>query len=146
MIAMSNNKAAGSSERDSADWNGAWTTICRLAAARHVALQEIKLDQSATLEPSDLSSAGDTLIMTNAAAKPDYAGHKSQLDRAIAEIEEASVALKSVEPRLEAWHPDTAVVGEPRKQRSVWVFIGTIWFSIALMVAGAIGAIGYLLG
>jgi hypothetical protein len=70
---------------------------------------------------------------------------QGQLERAIAEIEQASAALKSAEPALEAWLPDAAPRSEPRKPRSVWILIGTIWLSMLVVVAGVIGAIAYFL-
>ena len=70
---------------------------------------------------------------------------QGQLERAIAEIAQASAALKSAEPALQAWLSDAAPSSAPRKQRSVWILIGTIWLSMLLVVAGVIGAIAYFL-
>lgn len=145
MIIMSNNKLLRRPPRDSAEWNNAWTTVSRLAAARQIALHDMRPNHRATsvLHPitdslNDADAATGSWTKTN----PNDQG---QLKRAIAEIEQASAALKSVEPALEAWHPDAAPCSESRKQRSVWILIGTIWFSMLLVVAGVIGAIAYLL-
>jgi len=144
MTNMSNNKIAGSSVRDSAEWNGAWATVSRLAAARQVALREF------TSAPA---AAPDQSPMVDGPHDPDGAPINSsrtidqgQLENAIAEIEEASAALKSAEPALEAWQPEIGGdSSETRRPRSVWVLIGTIWLTMAAAIAGVIGAIGYLL-
>jgi hypothetical protein len=70
---------------------------------------------------------------------------QNQLERAIGEIEQASAALKNAAPALEAWIPDVTPSGEPRKPRSVWILIGTIWLAMLLIVGGVIGAIAYFL-
>jgi hypothetical protein len=142
---MSKNTLLDSPARDSAEWNYAWVTVSRLAAARQIALHDMRLDHPATpvLHPmtdslNDAGSAKSSLAQSN----PIDHG---QIARAIAEIEQASAVLKSAEPTLEAWSPDTAPSVEPRKQRSVWFLIGTIWLSMLLVVAGVIGAIAYFL-
>ena len=142
---MSNNKPADSSGRDSADWNGAWATICRLAEARQVAL-EMRHDPVPTFETANINPVSDTLPQPAAVAVPAAANRESQRDRAIAEIEQASATLKAVEPALEPWQPGAVAAGEAHKLHSVWIFIGTTWLSIVLVVAGAIGAIGYFFG
>jgi hypothetical protein len=145
-LTMSNNKPADSPGRDSADWNGAWATICRLAAARQVALHEMKLDPLPIFETANINPVSDTLTQPTVAAMPVAANRESQRDRAIAEIEQASATLKAVEPALEPWQPGAVAAGEVFKPHSVWVFIGTTWLSIVLVMAGAIGAIGYFFG
>ena len=144
MVVMSKNKLLGLPARDSAEWNNAWATICRLAAARQVALHDTRLGHPATsVHPmTDIFDAADTApgsrTRTNAI-------DQGQLERAIAEIAQASAALKSAEPALQAWLSDAAPSSAPHKQRSVWILIGTIWLSMLLVVAGVIGAIAYFL-
>jgi hypothetical protein len=145
MIVMSKNKLLRSPARDSAEWNNAWATVSRLAEARQIALHDMRLDHPTTsvLHPmtdrlNDADSAAGSWTKTN----PNDQG---QLERAIAEIEQASAALKSAEPALEVLLPDAALSSEPRKQRSVWILIGTIWLSMLLVIAGVIGAIAYFL-
>jgi hypothetical protein len=143
MIVMSKNKLLRSPARDSAEWNNAWTTVSRLAAARQIALHDMRLDHPAT---SVLHPMTDSLNDANSTAGPwtkSNPNGQCQLERAITEIEQASAALKSAEPALEAWLPDAAPRSEPRKPRSVWILIGTIWLSMLLVVAGVIGAIAY---
>ena len=142
---MSKNKLLRSPARDSAEWNNAWATVSRLAEARQIALHDMRLDHpsASVLHPmtdrlNDAVSAAGSWTKTN----PNDQG---QLERAIAEIEQASTALKSAEPALEVLLPDAAPSSEPRKPRSVWILIGTIWLSMLLVVAGVIGAIAYFL-
>src|SRR5437667_11345106 len=145
MIVMSKNKLLALPARDSAEWTNAWENICRLAAARQVALHDIRLGHPATsvLHPmteifNDADSAAGSRTRTNQI-------DQGQIERAIAEIAQASAALKKAEPALQAWLPDAAPSSEPRKQRSVWILIGTIWLSMLLVVVGVIGAIAYFL-
>jgi hypothetical protein len=142
---MSKNKVLSLPARDSTEWNNAWATVSRLAAARQTALNDMKRDHPVpsvlhpkTDRPSNVDSAAGTLTRINST-------DEGQIERAIAEIEQACAALKNAEPALELWVPDTALVSEPRKQHSVWILIGTIWLSMLLVVAGAIGAIAYFL-
>ena len=65
---------------------------------------------------------------------------------AVAEIEQASAMLQRSEPALEAGIPSSPVRIERRNYWSVWILIGAIWMSAALVVASATGAILYLLG
>jgi hypothetical protein len=141
---MQSNNPAESPARDSSEWNRAWTTISRLAAARQVALRQ--------LAPAPAAAGSQRAIAAmqvhdgaSANSNPSRLIDQGQLDSAIAEIEEASAALKSAEPALQAWSPDAAIApSEARKPRSVWVLIGTIWIAMALVAAGIVGAIGYL--
>jgi hypothetical protein len=140
---MSNNKIAGSPVRDSAEWNGAWATVSRLAAARQVALRELTAAPAAAPDQGPL--VGGPHDPDEASANSYRSIDQGQLETAIAEIEEASAALKSAEPALEAWQPETGALSETRRPRSVWVVIATIWLTMAAAIAGVIGAIGYLL-
>lgn len=146
---MSNNDVLGRPSRDTAEWNSAWEVVRRLAAARRTALHGLK--ESA---PSDGRAGGAD--MASAPVLPDYVpsagSDPSQYARAIAEIEQASAALRRAEPALEAWMPETSappdglVQSEPRHPRSVWFLVGGIWISTVLVVASAIGATLFLLG
>ena len=143
--AMPNNKTASAPARDSSEWNNAWATVCRLASARQVALQEISPDHPATSFSYPMTETVNAVDTAPRSANQTFTIDQGQLDRAIAEIEEACAVLKSAEPALEAWRPDAAPPSVPRKQRSVWLLIGTIWLSIVLVVAGVIAVIGYFL-
>jgi hypothetical protein len=76
-----------------------------------------------------------------------------QLARDLAEIERASAALRRAEPALEKWADQPAGGGSDEapaatlpKPRPVWLFIGLLWLSTALVTAGAVAAIARLAG
>jgi hypothetical protein len=76
-----------------------------------------------------------------------------QFERDIAAIERASAALRKAEPALETWSEPSgeAWIGDPppaakRKPRPVWLLIGVLWLSTALVTAGAVAAITRLAG
>jgi hypothetical protein len=76
-----------------------------------------------------------------------------QLARDHAEIERASAALRKAEPALETWADspagnsgDEAPAAALPKPRPVWLFIGLLWLSTALVTAGAVAAIARLAG
>src|SRR5438552_16615323 len=128
---MSNNDTIGSTRRDGSDWTDAWEAVRRLAEARRIALDDIE---------AGVSIRG---AVTGALAKPLASFEQDQLNRDIAEIEKASAALRRVEPALQAWAAETPE-HEPRRPRSVWILVGTIWISTVLVTGSAIGAILYL--
>jgi len=142
---MSKNKMGSAPARDSSEWNKAWATVCQLAAARHVTLQGIGYDQPKAPISNFVTEDVYATDLAPRSANPTYTINQRELDRAIADIEEACAALKSAEPALETWRPDPAPPSEPRKSRSVWLLVGTIWLSIVLVVAGVIATIGYFL-
>jgi hypothetical protein len=70
---------------------------------------------------------------------------RDQLARDLAEIEAASAALRKAEPGLESW----TKIEEPAiapKPRSVWLLVGALWLSTALVIAIAVVAIANLTG
>ncbi len=67
---------------------------------------------------------------------------REQLARDIAEIERASAALRKAEPALETWRTPPAAI---RKPHSVWLIVGTLWISTALVTLGAAVAISRLM-
>jgi hypothetical protein len=76
-----------------------------------------------------------------------------QFARDIAAIERATAALRRAEPALETWDEAGAErrAEEPaafsiRKTRPVWLLIGLVWLSTALVTAGAVAAIARLIG
>jgi len=77
-----------------------------------------------------------------------------QFARDIAEIERATAALRRAEPSLEMWSEagsetrpdDTATTLAIRKTRPVWLLIGLLWLSTALVTVGAVAAIARLVG
>jgi hypothetical protein len=137
---MSKNSTSGRGPRDRSDWSSAWEIVARLAAAR-ATLQEIEHAPPPT--PGGRRPRSQT---TPAALVEPPRAANVELARAVAEIERAAAALRRSEPRLENWHPGKLAPREARRHRSVWLLIGGIWLSASLLVAGATGAVIYLLG
>jgi len=73
-------------------------------------------------------------------AAPD----RDHLEREIAAIERAAAALRQAEPGLESWTdlPAPAM----HKPRPIWLLIGVLWLSTALVTIGAVFAISALVG
>jgi hypothetical protein len=69
---------------------------------------------------------------------------RDQLAREVAEIEAATAALRRAEPELESWSKEPA--NPAQKPRPVWLLIGVLWLSTALVTAGAVVAIATLAG
>jgi hypothetical protein len=138
----SDSLAGMSHPADSSEWNNALQVVTRLAAAREAALQDVGAEQqrAAAADPRPRGIPAVT------AARPVEPMDPDQLARAVAEIEQASAALRRSEPSLEVWQPDAPPRNETRQYLSVWILIGGIWISATLVVAGATGAILYLLG
>jgi hypothetical protein len=142
---MQNNDAAGPEAVERSDWSDAFEAVSRLAAARELALQEIGRDrpEASSREPANAqpvtpspAAASDEQV---ASLDPD------QLARAVAEIEKASAVLREADPALEVWSPNAPTSSVKRKYWSIWLMIGGIWITATLVVAGATGAILYLL-
>jgi hypothetical protein len=72
------------------------------------------------------------------------AADRDQLERDIVAIERASAALRQAEPALQSWtSPPAATMQKPRP---VWLLIGVLWLSTALVTLGAVVAISALVG
>ncbi len=105
---------------------------------RAAALSEVQAFDRA-LRGKSYGAAGETAVLR----------HTDQVARDIAEIERAITALRKAEPALENWSaasgddPSTVL---PRKPRQVWLTIGVLWLSTALVTAGAVAAIARLAG
>ena len=69
---------------------------------------------------------------------------RDQLAREVADIETATAVLRRAEPALESWTEAPANTGH--KPRPVWLLIGVLWLSTALVTAGAVVAIAALAG
>ena len=72
------------------------------------------------------------------------AADREHLQREIAAIERAAEALRKAEPGLESWSdmPAPAV----HKPRPIWLLIGVLWLSTALVTIGAVFALSALVG
>jgi hypothetical protein len=84
-----------------------------------------------------------------AAAAADDSGllaavDRDHLEREIAAIERASAALRRAEPGLESWTDMPAPT--MHKPRPIWLLIGVLWLSTALVTIGAVFAISALVG
>jgi hypothetical protein len=69
---------------------------------------------------------------------------RDQLARDIAEIESAAAALRRAAPALQSWskpHPPAAA-----KPRPLWLLIGLLWLSTAIVTVGTVFAIATLAG
>jgi hypothetical protein len=64
---------------------------------------------------------------------------------AMAEIANASGALRQSEPTLEPWRPTSETRGEKR-YLPVLIMVGAIWIAALLGLSGVTGAILYLFG
>jgi hypothetical protein len=100
-------------------------------------------DQAILIEPRDLGSARRALARVNAVgALAQF--ERDQLARDIADIESATAALRRAEPALESWtKPQTPSV---TKSRPLWLLIGLLWLSTALLTVGAAYAIASIAG
>jgi hypothetical protein len=67
-----------------------------------------------------------------------------QLARAYADIERAAAALRRAEPALESWIQPASPA--PPKPRPLWLLIGVLWLSTAIVTAGAVAVIASLAG
>jgi len=72
------------------------------------------------------------------------AADRAQLERDIAAIERATAALRRADPALESW--TDAPAAATREPRPVWLLIGVLWLSTALVTLGAVFAISALVG
>jgi hypothetical protein len=102
----------------------------------------------ADIPESDLRQASDlgqatTQPSADASSVVSAADH-AQLARDIAAIERASTALRRAEPALESW--TEAPTAATQKSRPVWLLIGVLWLSTALVTIGAVFAISALVG
>ena len=76
-------------------------------------------------------------------------GQADQLARDLADIERAAETLRRAQPALQNWSsPRTGdrVAAVMRKPRPVWLLIGLLWLSTALVTVGAVAAIARLAG
>jgi hypothetical protein len=69
---------------------------------------------------------------------------REQLAREYADIERASAALRLGEPALQSW--TKPAVSAAAKPRPLWLLIGILWLSTAIVTAGAVAAIATLAG
>lgn len=111
--------------------------------------------------------SGHSVLPSSTAADQNTAGaaDRDQLARDIAAIENAAAVLRKAEPALENWNPEAwnletwnleqshPEAGHDRlaphmlaKPRPIWLLIGALWMSTALVTLGAVFAISRLAG
>jgi len=81
-----------------------------------------------------------TQAVVNGAGLAD--ADRVQLERDIAAIERATAALRRAEPALESC--TTPPMATPNTPRPVWLLIGVLWLSAAMVTLGAVFAISAL--
>jgi len=75
------------------------------------------------------------------------AADRDQLARDYAAIEDAAAALRRAEPALQSWTDQSAATTPiAQKPRPVWLLIGVLWVSTALVTLGAVCALSALVG
>jgi hypothetical protein len=99
-----------------------------------VSLEHRRRDVVPQGDPNEISEDASGLAQTV----------RDQLAREVADIETATAALRRAEPALESWTKTPPPTG--RKPRPVWLIIGVLWLSTALVTAGAVVIIATLAG
>ena len=100
-------------------------------------------DKAMVIEPRDLESARQTLLRDDAAGTLAQF-ERDQLARDIADIENAAAALRRAEPALQSWTKPLAPTVP--KSRPLWLLIGLLWLSTAIVTVGAACALAVLYG
>ncbi|MGH6671134.1 MAG: hypothetical protein ACRECE_07750 [Xanthobacteraceae bacterium] len=91
---------------------------------------------------SEARDRGDSL-----AGEADGLGQSDQVARDLAEIERAADALRRAQPALKTWSAASEFPAAALpKPRPVWLLIGFLWLSTALVTAGAVAAIARFAG
>lgn len=119
-------------------WNDLQDMIAALVVEDH-GYPPVKARHAATVTDDVQTSPSPTTVPAQDDLEPN------QLERDIAEIERAVEALRKGEPDLEPWTNNTTAAPEPRKFRSVWFFVGSIWIATVLVTGAATLAITSLL-
>jgi len=102
-------------------------------------------DDAASVEPRGLEPAGRRVSdkeTTDISALLRF--EREQLEREYADIERASAALRLAQPALQSWIKQSAPA-LPTSQ-PLWLLIGVLWVSTALVTAGAVAAIASFAG
>jgi hypothetical protein len=122
------------------EWDHAWQLVCRLASTRRDILADGAIEKTveSTRPPVAIPRLAEPISDVAAIDREEFA-------RAVAEIEQASAALRLAEPALETGANPRAEKARSWRPRSVWLFIVTLWLSTALVIAGAVTAIAYFI-
>jgi hypothetical protein len=98
-----------------------------------------------SLEPRGLEPAGRRVAdkdTTDISALLRF--EREQIEREYADIERASAALRLAQPALQSWIKPPAVALP--KSQPLWLLIGLLWLSTALVTVGAVAAIASFAG
>ena len=117
-------------------------TVSRLGRARGTVLHDVRTGPIETFAVGRTRNGGGAVARSIASRAPVDA---DALARAVAEIEQASAALRQSEPALEPWLPNAETHREKR-YLPVWILIAAVWIAALLGLSGATGAILYLAG
>jgi hypothetical protein len=99
-------------------------------------------DHPIMIEPRDLESMRQAQAHDDAVTLAQF--ERDQLARDLADIENAAAALRRAEPALQSWTKPPAPVVP--KSRPLWLLIGLLWLSTAIVTVGAACAIAVLYG
>ena len=121
-----------------AEWDEAWQLVCRLASTRREIIADSGNAATWASEPAKPSSISGSILNREGL-------DREELARAIAEIEQASTALRQLEPTLESWRPEETTKIQPRNPQSTWLAIAALWMLVALITIGALTSIPYFL-
>lgn len=102
-------------------------------------------DGNAVLVELRRSGADRRSVPDAAAAAALAVTEREQFARDIDDIERAAAVLRKAEPALESW-TDVSPPATTPKPRPVWLLIGLLWLSTALVTVGAVAAIAALVG
>ncbi len=134
------NKPIGSTPLPTREWDQAWHIVSRLASARREILADVATDKPAEWAgPSVAAPRVTDRVNDTGVADPE------EFARAIAEIEQASAALRQAEPALETGVKPRTEKVKSRRPHAVWLLIATLWLSTGLVIAGAVTAIAYFI-
>jgi len=102
-----------------------------------------------SLEPRDIDLERRNFVADLAHGTVSEAGalapaEREQLARDFADIERAIAALQRAEPALESW--SRPALPADSRPRPLWLLIGVLWLSTALITVGAIVVIASLAG
>jgi hypothetical protein len=102
----------------------------------------VALEQIRNIGPKQRALA--SAAADEAASTAPSAAERDQLARDIAAIERTAAELRKAEPALVSWvDPPTGSLQPPRP---IWLLIGMLWVSTALVTLGAVYALSAFVG
>jgi hypothetical protein len=105
--------------------------------------QNLKASSSSDAVPPG-GTPGDSRRELSGAAVPSAQNVAEQLAREYADIERATLALRKAPPTPDSRrNPPRRLIAKPR---SLWLLIGVLWLSTALVTAGAVVVVASFAG